>query len=402
MASPQPSHKLTREWRQDSSEFDQSSSQIAPPQPAPVPTLSHPQQNGDVGADAALVAQQQLAVQHDTWAQTLVAASMMPFLVLLLPQILKNAVALRSGQASALGALSYWSFMSGMTGNSLLLSYFTASGEHSAVLIQALGVASSLVVLTQLLLAGVMPRALYAGVALATGLQAIMVGLKLSGALDASKAGAAAWRAWQATASLAGLILVPQALWAALAPGGASAAPAVAALVAAAAVGLVARLGLLPAGALDSLWSKLSGWAATLLFMLQPVAQLHKNFADPSSLAALSLTTVALATTGNALMLPRALFTRDVVWLTGSTWGCLVFGWAQMLSLALGTNPASGAAYMSAPLFALATAMLWVYLAMVLRFDARAKGLAGPWWSASLANLWASRRQKPSLADAAA
>lgn len=52
---------------------------------------------------------------------------------------------------------------------------------------------------------------------------------------------------------------------------------------------------------------------------------------DPASLQGLSLATILLAMCGNALMVPRALWTRDWVWLTGCMWGSLCFGWAQLL-----------------------------------------------------------------------
>jgi hypothetical protein len=53
-------------------------------------------------------------------------------------------------------------------------------------------------------------------------------------------------------------------------------------------------------------------------------------------LKGLSILSSVLAMTGNALMVPRALYTRDVIWLTGSTWGSLLMGWGVMLSLFLG------------------------------------------------------------------
>jgi hypothetical protein len=42
-----------------------------------------------------------------------------------------------------------------------------------------------------------------------------------------------------------------------------------------------------------------------------------RNFAVPASLEGLSLGTVLLATTGNALMVPRALISDDLVWFAG-------------------------------------------------------------------------------------
>ena len=63
-----------------------------------------------------------------------------------------------------------------------------------------------------------------------------------------------------------------------------------------------------------------------------------RNFTDPSSLEGLSLGTILLAMTGNGLMVPRALFTRDVIWLTGTLWGSLMMGWAQLLSMFIGQS----------------------------------------------------------------
>lgn len=60
-----------------------------------------------------------------------------------------------------------------------------------------------------------------------------------------------------------------------------------------------------------------------------------------SSLEGLSLGTMLLALLGNALMVPRALHTRDVVWFVGSTWACTA-GWGQLLSMALGVSAATG------------------------------------------------------------
>jgi hypothetical protein len=62
---------------------------------------------------------------------------------------------------------------------------------------------------------------------------------------------------------------------------------------------------------------------------------------QPSSLEGLSLGTMLLALLGNALMVPRALHTRDVVWFAGSTWACTA-GWGQLLSMALGVSAATG------------------------------------------------------------
>jgi hypothetical protein len=67
-----------------------------------------------------------------------------------------------------------------------------------------------------------------------------------------------------------------------------------------------------------------------------------RNFSDLSALEGLSLGTMLLALAGNAACIPRALYTRDGAWSFGTTWGCLMMGWAQLLSLYLGVNPATG------------------------------------------------------------
>ncbi len=66
------------------------------------------------------------------------------------------------------------------------------------------------------------------------------------------------------------------------------------------------------------------------------------NFAVPTSLEGLSMGTILLALLGNGLMVPRALFTRDSIWLLGSAWGS-AFSWLQLLSMFVGRS-ASGCA----------------------------------------------------------
>ncbi|GAB4814230.1 hypothetical protein N2152v2_001276 [Parachlorella kessleri] len=294
----------------------------------------------------------------------------LPFLFLLLPQLLKNAASL-SPNPDALGILSYVSYLTGLFGNTLLLSYFTAKAEHSAVLVQAIGIASSFAVLTQIRIAGFMPRAVYAATATIVACTATLTALKLSGRLDASKQGQRVWAAWQKVLGLAGLAVVPQVLWTALV-GTPTLLPSLTTFGLGCAMLVLSAAGRLPP-AIESAWSGLSAGTATLLFVLQPVAQLIKNFQDPASLSGLSLATIQLAACGNALMVPRALFTRDLIWLVGSSWGSLVFGWAQALSLWLGTNPATGGRYLSTPVFAGCTALLWSWFGFVAWMDARAK-----------------------------
>ena len=123
-------------------------------------------------------------------------------------------------------------------------------------------------------------------------------------------------------------------------------------------------------GAHATLWSHLSAWMATLLFGFQPVAQLATTWADLSRIHGLSIGTVALALAGNALMVPRALFTRDVIWLTGTLWGSLVMGWMQLVTFTV-------AGLLTGPTLGLVTLGMAAYYGAVLRCDMAAKGVAG-------------------------
>lgn len=302
--------------------------------------------------------------------QQLVASSTLPFLLLFWPQLLKNAKNLYSNPES-LGILSWLSYLTGLFGNTLLLQYFTTKREMSAVLVQAIGIASSFAVLTQIRIAGFLPQAVYSAVAAIVACTATLTALKLGGRLDHSKQGEQIWAGWQKVLGLAGLAVVPQVLWSTFA-GSATILPSLCALcLGCTALGLDAAGWLPPA--LASAWGKLSAWTATLLFMLQPVSQLVRNFQDPSSLAGLSLATIQLAAAGNALMVPRALYIRDRIWLVGALWGSLVFGWAQMLSMWMGSCPATGARYLSTSVFATASLLQWGWFGGVLWVDARTR-----------------------------
>ena len=107
---------------------------------SPAAAGQHP--SGDAAGAAA-------AQRWDTLTQQLVALSTLPFIFLFLPQLLKNHANLTAGNAEALAVLSWMGFLTGLGGNSLLLSYFAAKREMNAVVVQATGIASSFAVLTQ-------------------------------------------------------------------------------------------------------------------------------------------------------------------------------------------------------------------------------------------------------------
>ena len=82
-------------------------------------------------------------------------------------------------------------------------------------------------------------------------------------------------------------------------------------------------------------------WSCTFsaVYAVVSAAGQINNFEVPTSLEGLSLGTIILALVGNGLMVPRAMFTRDSIWLLGSAWGS-TFGWLQLLSMFVGRSAA--------------------------------------------------------------
>ncbi|KAF8069413.1 SKI3 [Scenedesmus sp. PABB004] len=300
--------------------------------------------------------------------QRLVGLSSLPFTFIVVPQVLQNLANIQAGQLAALAAISWVGWCAGLAGNGLMAVYLAARGERTAVNVQLIGIASNLAVLAQLWHAQVMPTQAFAAVLVAAGAVAAA-----SAARAAGRLGDAQWLPFEALAGAVGVGAAPQVLWSAFVPGPASPAPS---LVAAAAAALWLKQRQLGSQqALRKAISQLPGLCATAMFALSPIPQLVRNFSDLSSLAGLSLGTMLLALLGNAVCIPRALFTRDPAWTFGATWGCLLMGWAQLLSLALGTNPATGARFLPVPAFLALSASLFGYLSWVVTTDAREKGL---------------------------
>lgn len=197
----------------------------------------------------------------------------------------------------------------------------------------------------QIWLAGLLQEQVGAGLIVGAALTVTVVGARALGRLSPESR---LWTAWQAGGAVVGLCVLPQVLYSSFLLSGAP--PLAHALIPGAlggSVGVVllvldAAGGLPPP--LRGCWSALSAWIATLLFCTQPVAQLAANLVDPASVAGLSLGTVLLAMVGNAMMAPRALFTRDVIWATGTLWGSLAMGWGNLLCMALATSTAGCAA----------------------------------------------------------
>lgn len=391
--------------------------------------------------------------------QRLVSTATLPFAALALPQLARNAAFLAAGDAAAVAAVSWVTHIAALGGNALMCTYFAARGEGAAVGIQVIGMATTAALLWQLRAAGAMPAAAFAGAAALAAVVSLVGALRSRGLVPTRL-----WVPFQLLVTTAGVLAVPQVVWAAFGGGAGSSNPfavfaaapqqSVAALLgglgraaAPSAVGAViaalwlarailgggggsgagsssnssskvsaaanaadaaAAAAAAPAATtptpndadqeaknknsfanpstpeqrlerLQAAVERLPGWCATALFALSPLPQLARSYGDLTALAGLAPGTMLLALVGNALCVPRALWTRDRAWTVGSTWGCLAMGWAQLLAMALGRNPANGGLpFLPLPAFAAITAALAVYLVAVAAADARAKGLKSP------------------------
>ena len=295
----------------------------------------------------------------DATTETLSFFAMAPLTLLTFPQIWKNYVNVMAGDLMALGAVSWQGYGAGMLGNLLLLSYFADKREPAATAAQAIGVTTSFMLITQIAWTGnihnVAPAVMFASSAF------IIAGTSLSVARYFDYAhgerGQKMWELYQAALGIIGIIATPQIISNALTPalGWLPSELAILALV------FAAR-----ADALPSKWSECSGWTATALFMSMPVAQIASNLSNPELLQGLSVLTSVFITSGNALMLSRALFTRDAVWIAGSFWATFVGGWGVLLTLFMAHNPLTGERYLSEMEFSTITALLAAYTVVVI------------------------------------
>ena len=282
--------------------------------------------------------------------------AMVPLTLLTAPQIAKNACAMASGDASAIGALSWQGYAAGMLGNMLLLSYFADRRETTATCAQAIGVVTTFALLAQIAFSGHMSTV--PPLALGAACVGILGGLGLSAArfLGASVPGG--WSAYQNALGVFGLIAAPQIISNAMTPFFGWV-PTVAAATAMAVGGRSEKL--------SEIWGVIGGWTATALFMAMPVAQISMNLQHPELLKGLSIMTSVLIMSGNALMLSRALYVKDRVWITGSAWGAFVGGWGVLATLFASINPETGAPYLAGFDFGVMTVVLFTYTAIVLK-----------------------------------
>ncbi|MBI4052279.1 MAG: hypothetical protein HY400_07215, partial [Elusimicrobia bacterium] len=209
-------------------------------------------------------------VHWDLWTRRLTHAAMIPFAVLQIPQIMKNLAHLSAGHAEAISILPWMGYSTGLLGNMLLLSYFVSQKERGAATVQTVGVITTLIVLSQIFLAGFMP-----GAAFGTILPVILLGLVLNYLNFKDRMHGLVWDIWKKASATIALAALPQVLWATFASFS-SYWPAVLGMGTGLLLLELDRRGRI-SDRVQNFWIKLSAWTVTLLFMFGPVAQLVNN-----------------------------------------------------------------------------------------------------------------------------
>ncbi|KAI3956923.1 hypothetical protein MKX01_000957 [Papaver californicum] len=266
--------------------------------------------------------------EWDSLTAKFAGASNLPFLLLQLPQIILNSQNLIAGNYSALSAVPWLGMLTGLLGNVSLVSYFAKKKETEAIVVQTLGVISAYVVIVQLAMAGSMPLPFFIMTS-----AVVAAGLSLNFMNYFNWLHPGIWRFWEDLTTVGGLSVLPQVMWSTFVPNiPNSILPGSIAFVMAITAVIMARTGRLSAKNVKIIGS-LSGWTATLLFMWMPIAQMWTSYLNPENIKGLSAISMLLAMIGNGLMIPRALFIRDLMWFTGSFWASVLHGWGNLLCM---------------------------------------------------------------------
>ncbi|XAR71522.1 hypothetical protein NMG60_11017835 [Bertholletia excelsa] len=304
--------------------------------------------------------------QWDKLTARFAGASNIPFLLLQMPQIILNARNLLAGNKTALLAVPWLGMFTGLLGNLSLLSYFAKKKEAEVVVVQTLGVISIYVVIAQLALAEAMPLPHFTVTSIA-----VASGLVLNFLNYFDMLGVRVWRFWEDFITVAGLSVLPQVMWSTFVPYiPNSIFPGTLAFVIAVVAVVMARMGKLSEKGIKFVGG-ISGWTATLLFMWMPIAQMWTNFLFPDNIRGLSALSMLLAMIGNGLMIPRALFIRDIMWFTGSSWASIFYGWGNLLCLYWFNS-------ISREFFLAATAGLCIWMGIAFWRDAKVNGYSSP------------------------
>ncbi|KAH7668809.1 hypothetical protein IHE45_11G036200 [Dioscorea alata] len=302
----------------------------------------------------------------DTMTSKLAGASNIPFLLIQLPQIILNSQNLLAGNASALFAIPWLGMLTGLLGNLTLLSYFVKKKEVEAAVVQTLGVVSIYIVIAQLAMAGAVPLPQFTVISVV-----VAAGLFLNFLYYFGRLSDLFWLAWEDFVTIGGLSVLPQVMWStfvpvipnSVLPGTISCTVAVVAVI-------MARFRKLPEKVVKFIQS-ISGWTATLLFMWMPIAQMWTNYLNPDNIKGVSALTMLLGMIGNGLMIPRALFIRDLMWFTGSSWASFLYGWGNLLFMYCFSS-------VNRELFWLATVSLYTWIGLTFWRDSIAYGHISP------------------------
>ncbi|XP_021282224.1 maltose excess protein 1, chloroplastic-like isoform X2 [Herrania umbratica] len=259
------------------------------PTPALDSDVPHPLHKGSVNFKSAKIYE-----QWDSLTAKFSGAANLPFLLLQLPQIILNARNLLAGNNTALFAVPWLGMFTGLLGNLSLLSYFAKRREKEVIVVQTLGVVSIYVVITQLAMAGAMPLPHFAATSVVVGAGLILNFLNYYGKLNAT-----IWQFWEDFITVGGLSVLPQIMWSTFVP-------------------------YIPNSILPGAIAFVVAVAAVIMWT---------NFLNPDNIKGLSAFSMLLAMIGNGLMIPRALFIRDFMWFTGSTWASLFYGYGNIVCL---------------------------------------------------------------------
>ncbi|KAF8651534.1 hypothetical protein HU200_063354 [Digitaria exilis] len=277
----------------------------------PAPLLLHQRRRHGPPAVAATVTSKPVLKdpkkyqEWDSVTAKFAGAANIPFLLLQLPQIVLNARNLLAGNKTALFAVPWLGMLTGLLGNLSLLSYFAKKKETEAVIVQTLGVISTYAVLVQLAMAESMPVPQFVATSVVVAAGLILNFLNYCGWIPGTL-----WLLWEDFITVGGLAVLPQVMWSTFVP-------------------------FIPNSVLPGIISGSLAIAAVAMARMGKLsdagAKFWTNYLNPSNIKGLSAFSMLLAMLGNGLMIPRAVFIRDLMWFTGSAWASVLQGWGFTL-----------------------------------------------------------------------
>jgi len=302
-----------------------------------------------------------------------VTLSTFPFLFIQIPQIYSNFVAPHEIPAAWTGIVS------GGMGNLLLCTFFADGGEWAQARVQAIGAITNIFVVAQ---ARLLPKQPIVPLVPFLVVMLVMIAGLVIPLLKAMGRADNAFDLWLKGTTIIGATVLCFSLTYSIMDDGAALlggsagevdelVPSVISLVGLVVSSLCVHFGVTT--------SSTGGILATVLFMYMPVPQLIKNLVDESAAQGFNLGFVYFGLLGNGLGMPRALYTRNYVWLSGSSWGCFVGGVLMSVTLLI-ANSRSDVSFItgaSAILLTLFNVCFLVYSAAVfyctLAWDLRPK-----------------------------